>query len=150
MENMTNRQNVQYADCSCCLNYPRVDIPCLVVEIDPYPEQRPCVGSERQSVLLVLDLLQCLFRRTVQFELHNIDVAVGLQHQVDASARSMVFCFYIEPNQFEDDEQDVLVVYFQIANQFVGSVGKETLQADEESLRITRFNLLYEMDDLER
>ena len=62
----------------------------------------------------------------------------------------MVFCFYIEPNQFEDDEQDVLVVYFQIANQFVGSVSKETLQAGEESLRITGFNLLYEMDDLER
>ena len=61
----------------------------------------------------------------------------------------MVFCFYIEPNQLEDDEQDVLVVYFQIANQFVGSVSKETLQAGEESFRITHPDFFDELLYLE-
>ena len=48
----------------------------------------------------------------------------------------MIFGLYIEAYQLEDNEQYILEVHFQVADKFVGGIGKEALQAAEESVVI--------------
>ena len=114
---------------SVLFNQPLFDIACLRAEIDADTEQRTRVGSERKSVTFVIDLLQCFFGRTVEFELHDVDETIGLQDQIYTAFRRMVFCFYIEAQQLKDNKKYILIMQFQVADQLVRCVGKETLQA---------------------
>jgi enamine deaminase RidA (YjgF/YER057c/UK114 family) len=64
------------------LYHPTLDIARSITEIHPYLEYLAAVRCKRQCVLLVVNLLQSLFRSAVQFEFHYINVLVGLQHKV--------------------------------------------------------------------
>ncbi len=46
----------------------------------------------------------------------------------------MVFSFYIKTYKLEDNKEYILIVQFQVTNQFVRGIGEETLQAAEESV----------------
>ncbi len=72
-----------------------------------------------------------------------------MQQQVDTPLRSMVFRLYIETDQLVDDEQHVLVMQFQVAHQLVRRVGKEGLQAEEESVVIAATHFANEFGDME-
>ena len=64
------------------LYHPTLDIARSITEIHPYLEYLAAVRCKRQCVLLVVNLLQSLFRSAVQFEFHYINVLVGLQYKV--------------------------------------------------------------------
>ena len=100
------------------LYHPTLDIARSITEIHPYLEYLAAVCCKRQCVLLVVNLLQSLFRSAAQFEFHYINVLVGLQHKVYPALRSVILRFYIETYQFEDNEEHVLVVPFQLARSF--------------------------------
>ena len=127
------------------LYHPTLDIARSITEIHPYLEYLAAVRCKRQCVLLVVNLLQSLFRSAVQFEFHYINVLVGLQYKVYPALRSVILRFYIETHQFENDEEHILIVQLQFFHQFVGSIGKETLQAAEESIGLSSLYFLYKL-----
>ena len=109
------------------LYHPTLDIARSITEIHPYLEYLAAVRCKRQCVLLVVNLLQSLFRSAVQFEFHYINVLVGLQHQVYSALRSVVFRFHIKAHQLKDDEKYILVVQLQVLHQFVRRIGASIL-----------------------
>lgn len=132
------------------LHYPLLYIPRLRTKVHPDLEQLSLILGKRQSVSLLLNLPQRLLCRAIQLELHHIDEAPGLQQQIDASLRSVVLRLDVEADQLEHDEKHVLVVKLKVAGQLVGSVGKEALQAAEESVVVSGLDLVHELHDLER
>ena len=97
-------------------------------EVHAYPEQWATVGFEGLRVVLFVNLPQRFFGSAFELELHDVDVAVCLQHEVHTSLGGVIFHLGIESHQLEDNEKHVLVVQFAVADKFVGGVGKETLQ----------------------
>ena len=68
-----------------------------------------------------------------------------MQYKVYPALRSVILRFYIETHQFENDEEHILIVQLQFFHQFVGSIGKETLQAAEESIGLSSLYFLYKL-----
>ena len=66
------------------LHQPAVDVARLAAEVDAHAEDPARVRDEGAGIVFVLNLPQGLFGGAVQLELHDVDEAVGLQHQVDA------------------------------------------------------------------
>ena len=62
----------------------------------------------------------------------------------------MVFSFHIETDQFEDDEENILIMQLKIANQFIRGIGKEALKAVKKRIVITALHLVHKLHDLER
>ncbi len=54
-------------------------------EVGSYPEDLTVVGSERQRIVFGIDLVNGLAGALVELELEDVEVAVGRDHQVDAS-----------------------------------------------------------------
>ena len=119
-------------------------------EVHAYPEQWATVGFEGLRVVLFVNLPQRFFGSAFELELHDVDVAVCLQHEVHTSLGGVIFHLGIESHQLEDNEKHVLVVQFAVADKFVGGVGKETLQAAEEGIGLSGFYLTYKLLYLER
>ncbi len=59
-----------------------------------------------------------LFSGAFQLEFHHVDVVRSFYHEVNPSFGRMIFCLGIETYQFEDNEEHVLVVPFQLARSF--------------------------------
>ena len=91
-----------------------------------------------------------LFSGAFQLEFNHVDVVRSFYHEVNPSFGRMIFCLGIETYQFEDDEEHVLVVPFQLACQFVGSIGKESLQTFEKGFRLSGAYLTYKFLYLKR
>jgi len=128
---------------------PFFDIARFVAEVHADLEEFAIVMCERQCILLVFYLLERFFGSTFQFEFHNVDILVRLEQQIDATFGSMIFCLDIEPDQFEDDEEHILIMQFQIFHQFVWRVGKEALQTAEECVDFSVFHFLNKFRYLE-
>lgn len=62
----------------------------------------------------------------------------------------MILHIGIEPDKLEDDKQNILVMPFQITDQLVRGIGKETLQAAEEGIGLAAFDLADKFAYLER
>ena len=75
---------------------------------------------------------------------------VWYHHHIDSSVGSVVLGLRIEAQQFEYDEKHILIVQLQVACQFVGAVGKETLKSFEKSIRIALADVFDEAHNLER
>ena len=58
-------------------------------------DDRPPILLPRKGVGLVVDLPECFFGRTVIFQLHHIDVLIGLQKQVYAAVAGLVLGFNV-------------------------------------------------------
>ena len=56
-----------------------------------------------------------LFSGAFQLEFHHVDVVRSFYHEVNPSFGRMIVCLGIETYQFEDDEEHVLLVPFQLA-----------------------------------
>ena len=76
--------------------------------------------------MLVVNLLQSIFRRAIQFKFHDINELISLQDKVDASFIRMIFHVDVETNQFKNDEKHVFVMQFLVTNHFVSGIRKET------------------------
>ena len=76
-------------------------------------------------------------------------LVVSLKQQIDATFGCMIFCLDIEPDRFEDNEEHILIVQFQIFYQFVWRVGKEALQTAEECVDFSVFHFLNKFRYLE-
>lgn len=74
--------------------------------------------SKGVGVMLFFYLGDGLFGSAFQFELHHVDVVRSFYHEVNPSFGRMIFCLGIETYQFEDNEEHVLVVPFQLARSF--------------------------------
>ncbi len=72
---------------------PAFDIPYLRTEVPPYPEQLPAVGGKGQGIPLFVDLLQCLFRRTVQLEYDEEHILI-VQFLIGDAAESDVLVLH--------------------------------------------------------
>ena len=100
--------------------------------------------------MLFIDLLQRFFGCAVQLELHDIDEFVRLENQINATGTCVVFRLHVETYKLEDDKEYILIVQFQVTNQFIGSIGEEALQTAEESITVSRFYLVDKLPDLKR
>ena len=135
---------------------PPLDIPGLGGEIRADLENLPVVSGEGQGVAFLVDLPQSLLCGSVQLELHDIDVAVGLQDEVDASVRGVVFHLRVQPDQLEDDEEDVSVMQLRVPfrvpanNRLVRGIGEEALEAVEEGVVVSCPYLSHKAAYLER
>ena len=70
---------------------PPLYVPCLGREVHSDFKQLSIVVSERKCIPFIVDLPEYLFGRSVQLELHDINVAFGLQNEVDPPVRGVVF-----------------------------------------------------------
>ena len=66
--------------------------------------------------MLFVNLPQRFFGSAFELELHDVDVAVCLQHEVHTSLGGVIFHLGIESHQLEDNEKHVLVVQFAVAH----------------------------------
>ena len=121
-------------------NNPFFDIVGFSAEVYTDFKEFPSVHFERKGVMLVVDLPQSLFGRTVQFKFHYIGELISLQDKVDAPVTRFIFYVDVEADQFENNEKHVFVMQLLVTDHFVGSISKETLQAAEERVIITRFH----------
>ena len=130
-------------------HYPLVDVPGLAAEVHTYAVNFTAVLCEREGVLFILYLFKCILCAPVQLELHDIYIAVGLQHQVYPASRCMVFHFRVQPRQSEHYEKDVLVMQLDVLRQLVRAVRQERLQTFHEAVDVARFDVGYEVPDRE-
>ena len=77
-------------------------------EVHAYPEQWATVGFEGLRVVLFVNLPQRFFGSAFELELHDVDVAVCLQHEVHTSLGGVIFHLGIESHQLEDNEKHVI------------------------------------------
>ena len=66
-----------------------------------------------------------LFGSAFQFELHHVDVLLGLKDKVNAALGGMVLHLRIEAHQLEHNEQHVLIMKLQLAGKFVRRISEE-------------------------
>ena len=118
-------------------NDPLLDITGFGTEVDTDFKEFTSVRFKREGVTFLVNLLKSLLRCAVKLEFHYIDELIRLKDKVDATMARMVFNFRIEAYELEDDKKDILVMQFPLADHFVGSVGKETLQTAEEGVIVT-------------
>ena len=136
-------------------NQPLLDIAGLGREVHADLEDLPIVSGERWGVAFLLDLPQGLLGGSVELELHDIYIAIGLQDEVYTPVRGMVLHLRVQADQLEDDEEDVPVMQLRVSlrllpgDHLVGCVGEEALEAVEESVVIARPYLPNELSDLE-
>lgn len=64
---------------------PPVDVACPCGEVDTDQDEFAGICGERRSVLPVLNLLQGVFGRAFELELHDVNEPVGLEHRVNAA-----------------------------------------------------------------
>ena len=64
-------------------------------EVCTHFDYRPAILLPRQGVGLVVNLPESVFSGTVIFQLHHIDVLVGLQKQVYAAVAGLVLGFNV-------------------------------------------------------
>ena len=124
--------------------------PDFVAEVDTDLIEGSAVGGKGDSIAFLIDLADGFFGSTVQLELHDVDVVVGLHYHVYAAVGRAVFRLSVEAQQLEDDEEHVLVVPFQVACQLVGCVGKEALEAAHEGVGVAASDFPDEAAYLER
>ena len=120
-----------------------------IAEIHSDFKQFPEIGCEGQSIMLLIDLLQGFLGRSFQFEFHHVNIVRSLHHKVNPAFRGMIFRLRIESQKLEDDKQHILIVPFQIACQFIGTIRKETLQAFHEGIDLSAAHFLYKAGQLE-
>ena len=156
-EDILHRQSKYIWIKQAFLSYqPSFYIPGLGREVRADLDQLPFICGKGQGVAFLLDLPQGLLGGSVQFELHDIDVAIGLQDEVDSSVRGVVFYLRVQADQLEDDEEDVPVMQFRIPlrvpanDRLVGGIGEEALEAAEEGVVIAMLHLFHKTADLER
>ncbi len=89
---------------------PFFNIPCFLTKVYPNLEKLTGIGCKRQSVVLLINLLQCFLRCAIQFKLHYINKFIRLQNKVNAPLTGMVFRFYVETYQFENDKKYILIM----------------------------------------
>lgn len=99
---------------------------------------------------------QGLLGGSVELELHDIYIAIGLQDEVYTPVRGMVLHLRVQADQLEDDEEDVPVMQLRVSlrllpgDHLVGCVGEEALEAVEEGVVIARPYLPNELSDLSK
>ena len=108
---------------------PSLDIPSIIIKVNPDFEQLSGIRFKWSGVMFRFDLLQGFFGRTFQFEFHHVDVTVGLQYEIHPAFGCVISLFHVETYKTENNKKYVLIVYFQIPDQLVRRIGKETLQA---------------------
>lgn len=62
---------------------PSLDVTGLRGEIHTNLENLSRIVREGKRIPLLLNLAQCLLGGTVQLELHHVDIAIGLQNEID-------------------------------------------------------------------
>ena len=87
--------------------------------------------------MFIIYLIQSFFCRAIQFKFHDIYEFVRLQNKVNTPFACMIFHFGIKAHQLENDKKDIFVMQFLLANHFIASVRKETLQTTEKRIVIT-------------
>lgn len=115
---------------------PLVYTSCLLAEIHTHLDDFPSVCRKGSGIAFLFDLPHGFFGRSLQFELHDIDVVGGFQYEIHPSPCGTVFHFGMESHQLENNVQDVLVMHFPVACQFVGGVVEEGAQAVQETVYI--------------
>ena len=102
----------------------------------------------RYQVTFIINLLQGLFCRAVQFELEDVNVFRGLHYGVRTAFSTFHFRLRELAHQLEDKVEHYLIVTFGLCVQFVGEVGKEGLQAGEEGVVIACTQFLHKLTDI--
>ena len=107
------------------------------------------VRLKRYSISLIMNLLESLFSRTVQLELEHIYILRSLNNGISSSLRTMNFGLRELPHQLEYQIDHNLIMAFGLIIQFIREIGKESLEAMHESIRISVFQFPNELTDVE-
>ena len=60
--------------------------------------------------MLLVDLQQSFFGRTIQLKFHHIDKFIRLQKKINASCTCVILCFDVKTNKFEDNKKNILIM----------------------------------------
>ena len=94
-------------------------------------------------------MAESLIRCALKFELHHVDVLLGLKDKVNAALGGMVLHLRIEAHQLEHNEQHVLIMKLQLAGKFVRRISEEALKTLHETVYIAASDILHKVHHFE-
>lgn len=87
-----------------------IDIACLIREIHTDADNLLTVYLERQSIVFVLNMLECLLSCAIELKLQDIAVEWGLDNHVYASLTGMILSLGVKTHESGDDEEYILIM----------------------------------------
>lgn len=130
------------------LYQPFSQIPFLRIKGDANLYQLSAIHGVGKQITFIVNLPQSLFRGAVQLELKNIEVVCCLYYSIGTAGSGTHFCLRKLSHKLEYEVEHDLVVALRLLVQFVWEIGEEAGEAGEESLCLTRFQLMDELADI--
>ena len=118
-------------------------------EADAYLVERARIGGVGEGIALLFYLPKGGLHRVVELQLHDVDIVLRLDDDVDAAVAGVSLHVHIEAQELHDDRHAVLEVQLHVTHHLIRPVGEQCLQARHEALDIALLQVADEIRDEE-